>query len=84
LMTMAAAKSHRREYFDPAEVPDDLSLSTRRCAPACCAFLGLPPPPSGANPPWFDILQRISPQDYIIRGFNNLSNIIWITYSLPL
>jgi len=41
---MAAAKSHHREYFIPAEIPDDLSLSTRRCAPACCAFLGLPPP----------------------------------------
>eukprot|EP00984_Skeletonema_dohrnii_P004323 scaffold1532_cov111-Skeletonema_dohrnii-CCMP3373.AAC.3 len=70
---MAAAKrSHHREYFDPAEVPDDLSLSTRRCAPACCAFLGLPPPPSGANPTWSYILQRISPQDYIIRSFDNL------------
>eukprot|EP00984_Skeletonema_dohrnii_P015433 scaffold6670_cov81-Skeletonema_dohrnii-CCMP3373.AAC.1 len=69
---MAAAKSHRHEYFDPAEVPDDLSRSTRRCAQACCAFLGLPPPPSGAHPPWRDILQSISPQDYIIRSFNNL------------
>eukprot|EP00985_Skeletonema_marinoi_P005027 scaffold2180_cov98-Skeletonema_marinoi.AAC.7 len=70
---MAAAKrSHHREYFIPAEVPDDLSRSTSRCATACCAFLGLPPPPTGANPPWSYMLQRISPQDYIIRSFNNL------------
>jgi hypothetical protein len=72
-MTMAASKSHQREYFVPAEVPDDLSLSTS--APACCAFLGLPLPPTGAHPPWSYILQRISPQDYIIRRFNNLDNI---------
>eukprot|EP00985_Skeletonema_marinoi_P010130 scaffold4775_cov82-Skeletonema_marinoi.AAC.1 len=70
---MAATKrSHHREYFVPVEVPDDLSRSTRRCATACCAFLGLPPPPTGAHPPWSYILQRISPQDYIIRSFDNL------------
>ncbi len=78
---MAAANHHDRDYFTPANVPDDLSHAQRRCVPACCALLGLLPPPKGAYPQWSQVLKRIStdksisPKDFVIRNFNSLDDI---------
>ena len=63
-----------RAYFTPTEVPDELSRATRRCVPACCAFLGHPSPRNG-TPAWFNILQSISPEGCVIRSFNNVNDI---------
>lgn len=75
-MAMAEAKHQdRNHYFTPSEVSSDLSCGTRSCVPACCAFLGLRPPPNGAHPSWSHILKRISPPGSDIRSFNNLNDI---------
>ena len=68
-MTMAST----RPYFKPAKVPDEVSRSARGCVKACTAFLGRTALEEAV---WNDVLRDISPEGCVIRGLNNLDDIM--------
>ena len=70
MLTMASTRS----YFNPTEVPDEVSRSARGCVDACMAFLGHT---ALEGAPWsVDTLRGISPEGCVLRSLNNLGEIM--------